>query len=176
MYTNVLEYLEANSNIENSACALSDEKEQVTYGQLKELAQRTGSFIAKQGNWTGRPIAVLIDRNVWSIVLFMGIVYSGNFYVPIDPTMPAKRIELILDTLQPVMILSAVEGKTIEGREVYTKEDCFAAEMDRERLAQIRLEALDTDPLYAIFTSGSTGTPKGVLICLLYTSPSPRDA
>lgn len=164
MYTNVLEYLEANSNIENSACALSDEKEQVTYGQLKELAQRTGSFIAKQGNWTGRPIAVLIDRNVWSIVLFMGIVYSGNFYVPIDPAMPAKRIELILDTLQPVMILSAAEGKTIEGREVYTKEDCFATEMDRERLAQIRMEALDTDPLYAIFTSGSTGTPKGVLI------------
>ena len=94
----------------------------------------------------------------------MGIVYSGNFYVPIDPTMPAKRIELILDTLQPVMILSAAEGKTIEGREVYTKEDCFAAEIDRERLAQIRMEALDTDPLYAIFTSGSTGTPKGVLI------------
>ncbi len=164
MYTNVLEYLETNSNIENSACALSDEKDQVTYGQLKELAQRTGSFIAKQGNRTGRPIAVLIERNVWSIVLFMGIVYSGNFYVPIDPTMPAKRIELILDTLQPVMILSAAEGKTIEGREVYTKEDCFATEMERERLAQIRMEALDTDPLYAIFTSGSTGTPKGVLI------------
>ena len=114
MYTNVLEYLETNSNIENSACALSDEKAQVTYGQLKELAQRTGSFIAKQGTRTGRPIAVLIDRNVWSIVLFMGIVYSGNFYVPIDPTMPAKRIELILDTLQPVMILSAAEGKTID--------------------------------------------------------------
>ena len=111
MYTNVLEYLEANSNIKNSVCALSDEKDQVTYGQLKELAQRTGSFIAQQGNRTGRPIAVLIDRNVWSIVLFMGIVYSGNFYVPIDPTMPAKRIELILDTLQPGMILSSAEGK-----------------------------------------------------------------
>ena len=132
MYTNVLEYLEANSNIENSACALSDEKDQVTYRQLKELAHRTGSFNRKQGNWRGRPIAVLIDRNVWSIVLFMGIVYSGNFYVPLDPAMPAKRIELILDTLQPVMILSAAEGKTIEGREVYTKEDCYATEMDRE--------------------------------------------
>ena len=52
MYTNVLEYLEANSNIENSACALSDEKDQVTYGQLKELAQRTGSFIVKQEKGT----------------------------------------------------------------------------------------------------------------------------
>ena len=47
------------------------------------------------------------------------------------------------------------------------------------------------DPLFILYTSGSTGKPKGVLhttggymvyasmthqyICLLYTSPSPRD-
>lgn len=30
MYTNVLEYLETNSDIKNNACALSDEKDQVT--------------------------------------------------------------------------------------------------------------------------------------------------
>lgn len=91
----------------------------------------------------------------------MGIVYSGNFYVSIDLTMPARRMELILNILHPMMILSATEGKTIEGCKIFTKEDCFASEIDRERLAQIRLEAVDTDPLYAIFTSGSTGTPKG---------------
>ena len=39
------------------------------------------------------------------------------------------------------------------------------------------------DPLFILYTSGSTGTPKGVLhttggylVCLLYTSPSPRDS
>lgn len=163
MYTNVLEYLE-NNKISDDACALSDEKDRLSYGQLKELARQIGTFITQHGNWRRKPIAVLIDRNVWSIAFFMGIVYSGNFYVPIDPTMPAKRIELILDTLQPVMILSAAEGRMIENREVFAREECFADDIDHDRLLQIREGSLDTDPLYAIFTSGSTGMPKGVLI------------
>lgn len=163
MYTNVLEYLE-NNKISDDVCALSDEKDRLSYGQLKDLARRTGTFITQHGNWWGKPIAVLIDRNVWSVVLFMGIVYSGNFYVPIDPMMPAKRIELILNTLQPVMILSATEGRSVEGREVFAAAECCTGDIDYDKLSQIRAGVLDTDPLYAIFTSGSTGTPKGVLI------------
>lgn len=162
MYTNVLEYLE--NEIDANACALSDEMESISYAQLREMAQRIGTFIAKRGDGTGHPIAVLIDRNIWSIVLFMGIVYSGNFYVPIDPTMPAKRVEMILNTLQPVLILSAVEGKTIENQIVVPKEEALSSSIDCELLLRIRENALDTDPLYAMFTSGSTGTPKGVLI------------
>lgn len=162
MYTNVLEFLEEQKNKE--MCALSDDKEKISYGQLQDYAQRAGTYIAKKGLGTGKPIAVLIDRNIWSIVLFMGIVYSGNFYVPIDPAMPAKRIALILDTLKPVMILSAADGKTVEDQEVIAKEDVLSMATDRDILEMIRENALDTDPLYAIFTSGSTGTPKGVLI------------
>lgn len=162
MYTNVLEFLEEQKN--RNDCALADENDSISYEKYQELARRAGSYIAGKGIGTGKPVAVLIDRNIWSIVLFMGIVYSGNFYVPIDPAMPDKRIELIFDTLKPVMILSAAEGKTIEGREVIAKEEVLSAGIDTEKLAAIRENALDTDPLYAIFTSGSTGTPKGVLV------------
>lgn len=162
MKINILEYLEQHSD--SIDCALSDETENISYSQFINMAQRIGTYIARQDNWRNRPIAVLIDRNIWSIVLFMGIVYSGNFYVPIDPTMPQKRIELILNTLQPVMILSAVEGRTLEGREVTGLQECMQEKVDQKLLADIRSRALDTDPLYAIFTSGSTGTPKGVLV------------
>ena len=34
-----------------------------------------------------------------------------------------------------------------------------------KKLAEIRIETIDTDPLYATFTSGSTGIPKGVITC-----------
>ena len=161
MKINVLEYLEEQLS---DKCALADENESISYAQLIDYAKRIGTYIAQKGVGRNQPVAVLIDRNIWSIVLFMGIVYSGNFYIPIDPTMPIKRIELILNTLNPVMILSSVSGKGIEGRSVVEKDECMAAEINELLLQQIRVEAIDTDPLYAFFTSGSTGLPKGVLV------------
>lgn len=162
MIVNVLEYLEKKE--QNSDFALGDEKEKISYAKLAKMAKSIGTFIAKKNQDKNKPIAVLIDRSIWSVVLFMGVVYSGNFYVPLDPTMPLKRIELILNTLKPVLILSAIEGKGIEGYEVIQKSECLCASVDEQILKDIRAGALDTDPLYAIFTSGSTGMPKGVLV------------
>lgn len=161
MKINILEYLEEQGK---DKLALGDEREEITYGELQELSKKVGTYILNRGKYRNQPVAVLIDRNIWSIVLFMGVVYSGNFYVPIDPTMPKARIDKILDTLNPVMILSSLKGKEIEGREVVEAEECMAADIEEEKLIEIRRKAADTDPLYAIFTSGSTGVPKGVLV------------
>ena len=49
--------------------------------------------------------------------------------------------------------------------EILLIEDLLAAQEDAARLAAVRAQMLDIDPLYVNFTSGSTGTPKGVIIC-----------
>lgn len=164
MYINVLEYLETSAEKFPDKTAFSDKTESVTYGQLLEQAQRIGSWIGRQGNFQNRPIAVVIDRNIKSLILFLGVVYSGNFYVPVDHTMPRQRIDLILDTLKPEMILSSVNELQWEGKEITFFEKAAAADKNMPFLEEVRKRMLDTDPLYAIFTSGSTGIPKGVLI------------
>ena len=100
----------------------------------------------------------------------MGVVKSGNFYVPIDCKMPDERLKLIVDILNPIVAITVTdtennildsigfEGKRLMYRDV--AESCI----DDEQLKKVRSRMIDLDPLYAIFTSGSTGVPKGVVI------------
>lgn len=164
MNINVLEYLENIARQNPEKTAFADKDKSVTYAVLLDRAQRVGSFIRKRRECRNRPVAVVIDRNIESLILFLGVVYSGNFYVPVDHTMPVQRIHMILETLQPVMILSSMEGVAWEDEEIIPFGEAVDGAADQDDLAEVRRKMLDTDPLYAIFTSGSTGVPKGVLI------------
>ena len=162
MYINVLEILENTAAQYPERIALKDVANSISYKELVVRAKQIGSYIASQGDFQNKPIAVCIDRNIESIILFLGVVYSGNFYVPLDINQPIERISLILSELRPEMILSSA-GQKIEGYTCVNYEEC-CGEINEEALQLIRSRAIDTDPLYAIFTSGSTGKPKGVLV------------
>lgn len=167
MTRNVLEYLEASALKFPDKIAVRDENNEYTYGELIKKAKAVGTFLASK-NTRNRPVAVLIDRNIESIAMFMGIVYSGNFYVPVDRALPPKRIQSIFSTLDPAAALALKEhaeelhGELSVKPDIY--EDMTEQAIDEDKLAEIRTSSVDTDPLYSIFTSGSTGVPKGVLI------------
>ena len=168
MIRNVLEYLERSAKTFPDKIALEDEHEKLTYTEYITKAKTIGTYLLRNGleGYSNKPVAVIIDRNIRSIVAFMGVVYSGNFYVPIDYTMPAERIKLIYDTLNPVTVIDARTdtSKEVEGA-IGFDEASSGADIDEELLRKVRSESIDNDPLYGIFTSGSTGVPKGVVIC-----------
>ena len=169
MVINVLEYLEASEKNAPNKIVFAEEDNSITYSELVDYAKSIGTCILKETNDAkGKPIVVFVDRNIESLVLFMGVAYSGNFYVPIDKQMPKMRVELILETLQPiatVVLQSDVEYAKSVSLELLTivYEEAISHSVDNERLERIRRNSIDTDPLYATFTSGSTGIPKGVI-------------
>lgn len=161
---NILDYLEASCARTPEKIALEDASNQVTYEQLRMQAQKIGSRIAQEG-FRNRPVAVVIRRNVESIIMFMGIVYSGNFYVPLDAQMPQGRLEKMLNVLQPGAIVGMQEDLVQFAHwNTVPYEELIQSSVNETLLSRIRKEHLDQDPLYAIFTSGSTGVPKSVLI------------
>lgn len=167
MYINVLEYLEQSARKHPDVLALRDENSAASYAQCFQRAKAIGSYLIHKG--LGRahapqPIAVLIGRNIDTVIAFWGCVYSGNFYVPIDITMPAARLELMLDTLQPIAVIDASQSTGVQLQEAIKYNEMISHPIDEQALMHMRSRALDIDPLYAIFTSGSTGIPKGVLI------------
>ena len=168
MVINVLEFLEKSAELFPEKTALEDEFGSLTYSEYISKAKKIASYLLDHGvrGHRNQPVAVIIDRNIRSIVAFMGVVYTGNFYVPVDYTMPAERIRLIYDTLNPIAVIDArTEPKEAEGDILLYEDAVSGAEADDETLREIRNGFIDTDPLYGIFTSGSTGVPKGVVIC-----------
>ena len=165
MINNVLQLLEYDSIKWPEKIAIEDDSNCMTYVEFCDNARKTGTYISDFLEGMNRcPVAVLIDRSIKSIVAFMGVVYSGNFYVPIDPSMPEERIALIIDVLSPSMIIDARRDQGGYDGAIALDRIVEEAEVNEPVLRSIRSKHIDTDPLYAIFTSGSTGTPKGVLV------------
>ena len=104
MIRNVLEYLEKTAERLPNQVAFSGAEGTITFAKLEEAAKRIGTYLARFG---GRncPIAVMMQKTPVSVAAFLGAVYSGNFYTPIDVTMPRERVLSILHTLAPQVLL-----------------------------------------------------------------------
>ena len=171
MITNILSYLDAMAQRFPDKTAIADEKTFLTFAEWKYQAEVIGTALGiATDKQMRRPVLVFVDRRIEGLVGFMGVVESGNFYVPIDCKMPDQRVKLINDVLNPIAaitttvaddkILDLIEFKGVR----FNYAEVIDNEIDKAYIADVRSKVIDTDPLYSIFTSGSTGIPKGVVI------------
>ena len=149
--------------------AIEDSKHAITYKEYNRAALSIGTRIAEGGPRCA-PVAVLLPKSHKSLVSYMGILYSGNIYVPLDEKMPAIRLEKILSDLRPAFtITDTALRKTLvaagyaEDR-ILLYDDIIAHPADESKIESLVGEVIDTDPIYVIYTSGSTGVPKGVVV------------
>lgn len=161
---NVLEYLENSAKKFPDKVAFSDECGEITFSVLLNRAKRVGTEIAKKVKIHKRPIAVMTDRSFSCLVYFFGVLYSGNFYVPIDADMPKARMDAVLEKLSPELIMYKEAHEIKNANEKYETLKPDEREIDEGILSVCRSSVLDIDPVYVIFTSGSTGVPKGIVI------------
>lgn len=161
MKKNVIEYLIASAENYPNKNAFSDANGDMTFEELNHTAKKIAMEIVKRtGGAVNQPIAVKIPKSKECIAAFMGIIYSGNYYSPIDTSMPQGRIDLILQALNPKLIISSDKG---DGQ-ACLYEECLEGNVDELVIKRQLSQVLSVDPVYVLFTSGSTGVPKGVVI------------
>ena len=165
---NILEYLEQSADRFPDKVAVEDEYGACTFRELRDSCMRIGSAMAGEIA-VGAPVAVFMGKGRASLGAFLGTVYAGGFYVPLNPELPSVRLRQIQDVLQAETIITDREHLA-SLRNIFPKatvlpiDELSSAPIRKEALDRVRSRLTDTDPLYAIFTSGSTGVPKGVVV------------
>lgn len=63
---------------------------------MYDIARNTGAYLVEQLGVDRTPVAVFAGRKMVTPAYFLGVVYAGRPYAPIDASLPDKRIEKFL--------------------------------------------------------------------------------
>ncbi|WP_197521221.1 non-ribosomal peptide synthetase, partial [Mycobacterium sp. E787] len=145
------------------AVAISAGDRSWTYREVKGAANRLAHVLAARGVGPGQRVALLLPRSAEAVVAMLAVLKTGAAYVPIDPAVPAARMEFVLGDAAPVAaITTAALADRLDGRDLAVI-DINDPAVDSQPSTPLPPPHPD-DIAYLIYTSGTTGTPKGVAI------------
>ncbi|HSF43044.1 MAG TPA: non-ribosomal peptide synthase/polyketide synthase [Thermoanaerobaculia bacterium] len=163
----VCEWFEKQAGERPGQTALVFEGETLTYRELNARANRLARRLRSLGAGPETRVALCLERSLDVVVAILAAHKAGASYVPLEPTLPAERLEWILEDAEPVLVLvhEALLSKLPRRPSV----PVLCLDLERESLARQPEGGLDlaVDPrtvAYVIYTSGSTGRPKGVAV------------
>ena len=138
-----------------------------TFAELKSAYKRVAAFIRRH-SYHQRMIAVCLDRRLEAYAVILGILDSGNTYLPIDEELPDERKAFLMKDSQAVTLFTtrtlAPAFSKCDARHICVDQDTYKEQMCNGDVAEPEIQPQPIDNAYLLYTSGSTGVPKGVLV------------
>ena len=139
-----------------------------SYGAVALMANTLGERLRHHGAQPNQLVAVVMRKGWEQAVACLSILQSGAAYVPLDPELPAERLDYLFAHTGISQVITQPElAQRLswpDGVLVHCLDENLAPTSGRADVKPLLVVAHPTDLAYVIFTSGSTGLPKGVMI------------
>lgn len=135
------------------------------YEELNHRANQIAHKIINVQHDTTMSTCVLCDHSPAAIAAILGILKSGNAYVPIEPTYPTNRMQSILADF-PDALLVVDENHAAIAAKLVANQSRIITVSGASLSHGLRNPTVTVEPddfAYILYTSGSTGRPKGVV-------------
>ena len=149
----------------------------LSYAALQTKSRQLANLLIEVGVKPGDRVGLFCGKSLELPVAVYGVLGAGAAYVPLDPALPAARVEsLIADCGITVLItdtyriralrkisaeLTAVIGLDEDADLSYRCIDWHTVFAQSEQKPEVEIDA--SNLAYIIYTSGSTGEPKGIM-------------
>jgi amino acid adenylation domain-containing protein/non-ribosomal peptide synthase protein (TIGR01720 family) len=165
---NVIDRIVAQAARTPSAPALGDaDGNQYTYAALLQEVQQLAWALQRQGIADGDLVAVMGEHRAPLLVAILAVQWCGACFIPLDPTFPVERLQMILSDSKPGLVLhdrANQDHAALAGYASASVQDLLAAQAVDHSDNGVPCPCPATALAYILFTSGSTGRPKGVQI------------
>ena len=140
-----------------------------TFAELQKAYERVSASILDKDKHD-QMIAICLDRRLEVYAIILGILASGNTYLPIDEDLPAERKSFLLQDSKTTMLFTTralaqtFPNSALDEIAIYVDGDTYMDQMSNGDSLERRTQPSPNDNAYLLYTSGSTGVPKGVLV------------
>lgn len=134
-----------------------------TYREVDRITDVFAQNLVARGIGKETVTGILIPRSEYMLLCSLGVLKAGGAYLPLDPTYPSDRLNLMVQDSGAMLLIYAPEYA-----------DIITGDFTGIRLSTEELSSLSPcdvplptpqphDRFIMLYTSGSTGTPKGVI-------------
>ncbi|MDD9945600.1 MAG: amino acid adenylation domain-containing protein, partial [Myxococcales bacterium] len=150
-----------------TATALVCQGRGLTWRDLESRSRHVARALLARGLEPEARVGLLLGRGIAWIVNMLGVLRAGLCYVPLDPSLPTRRLVLCARDAQ-LALLVGTDGEPTRSLSVGLPGVPVVAPGQLEHRAPAEngpLPASHPDQLaYVLYTSGTTGEPKGVAV------------